>query len=928
MAGPNAMPEARPPCPTCGYLADPSAGQVNFCPKCGQDLRPGAASRTRTVSLLGSVVADRYKLIAHLGEGGMGSVYKAEHIRMGKALAVKVLRGDFARDPAAVERFREEARIVSRLSHPNTIAVFDFGEMEELGGFYLAMEYVPGRDLARVLREEGSLHEGRVADIGQQILGSLAEAHEAGIVHRDMKPGNVMLMQTRPGEDFAKVLDFGIAKLRDEVSGGGQTGTGSIVGTPNYLAPEQARGEPLDARADLYAVGCVLYELLAGQAPFAGRNPMAVINAHLHEPVPPLSEAAPGISHRFVTLIHKALSKDPGARFATADEMREAILALGEPTSSRSLGPPPDVTGELKIASRSDFAEFERQLRAFRRARVTAPLWVAMVLLAVGALAWRWNDVYGLLRARVPALTAHLPEALRPEDRFDGVEHEPNDVPAQANRLPLPPGPGGEPARGTAVIRGTIGARLGPQTGDIDVFRIDVPPLGRPLRLVARWHAEGSEEGIPGLGVALALNRAPSKEGERSSAPLIAFSYRGGPGRPQELSAPVEPGTYYLSVQERHEEATGPVEKPNDPYALEVRLSEVEPDEEVEPNDSPESAGMRSSARYGDWLAMADRNPLGEARPVRGTLVPDDVDTFAVHVEGRSALVVALPAPGLSLAASVWNPDAADLDPAGPPRVRFEPAGQAGAGEALIVPARPAATGAPALFELRAADGSTGAYTVVALGASSASAGVALAQMRELSEAGRLPEALELAAAVARHLPRGQARPELLSLAGHLAADAAPGLAPSDIPRFERASHLLGGPMFEDENGSVRYRAAFEQRIEGKGPLAEEAALQVIRSASPCTPAVVAERVEAFAARFPGSRWLPEMRVWRARALESELYQGGWQDPALQRQAVAAWEKVARGPAADEARAALARLKSKSIPVPGPPEVCPGPGAP
>ena len=198
MEGDDAFSGVRPPCPTCGYLADPSGGAVNFCPKCGQDLRPGAGEPTQRTGLLGGVVADRYRLIGLLGEGGMGAVYKAEHIRMGKALAVKILRGDFARDVAAVERFRAEARIVSRLSHPHTIAVFDFGEVEALGGFYLAMEYVPGRDLAEVLREEGRLPQARAAEIGQQILGSLAEAHEAGIVHRDMKPGNVMLMQARP----------------------------------------------------------------------------------------------------------------------------------------------------------------------------------------------------------------------------------------------------------------------------------------------------------------------------------------------------------------------------------------------------------------------------------------------------------------------------------------------------------------------------------------------------------------------------------------------------------------------------------------------------------------------------------------------------------------------------------------------------------
>src|SRR5512138_389019 len=255
-------------CPSCGHRADPGSGPLNFCPDCGADLR-AAPAEDPSGDYIGRVIADRYRLIAQIGEGGMGSVYKAEHIRMGKALALKILHGDFSSDASAVERFRAEAQIVSRLSHPHTIGVFDFGEIDRGGGFYLAMEYVPGKDVATVLRESGPLPEPRAAEIGQQVLGSLAEAHDAGIVHRDMKPGNVMLMQTRSGEDFVKVLDFGIAKLRDEsASAASTTSAGAIVGTPNYLAPEQARGDPVDARADLYAVGCLLHELLAGRPPF------------------------------------------------------------------------------------------------------------------------------------------------------------------------------------------------------------------------------------------------------------------------------------------------------------------------------------------------------------------------------------------------------------------------------------------------------------------------------------------------------------------------------------------------------------------------------------------------------------------------------------------------------------------------------------
>ncbi|HEY6099664.1 MAG TPA: serine/threonine-protein kinase, partial [Anaeromyxobacter sp.] len=468
MTGPAAT-AAHPPCPSCGTVPAPPGGTANYCPRCGTDLRRRAqADRGGADAWVDQVIADRYRLLSLLGEGGMGAVYKAEHIRMGKALALKILRGEFASDPGAVERFRSEAQIVSRLSHPHTIAVFDFGEIAPGEGFYLAMEYVPGKDLARILREEGRVSEARAARIGQQVLGSLAEAHDAGIVHRDMKPGNVMLMQTRAGEDWAKVLDFGIAKLRDEgPPPAGTTGAGAIIGTPNYLSPEQARGDALDARADLYSLGAVLYELVAGRPPFVAPNPLAVVSAHLHETPPPLAETAPGISARYAAIVHRALEKRPSGRFRSADEMRDALAGLDESAARRSARRPasPVVTGELQIASRDDFREFERQLRVLKRSRVAAPLTAALLLGAVALAAWRWPDVYALLSRRVPRVAAALPAAFRPADLYDGEEHEPNDSPAQANRLPLPPGPDGAAGGGVAVVRGSIGARISETAG-------------------------------------------------------------------------------------------------------------------------------------------------------------------------------------------------------------------------------------------------------------------------------------------------------------------------------------------------------------------------------------------------------------------------------------------------------------------------------
>jgi serine/threonine-protein kinase len=754
---------------------------VNFCPGCGADLRQRAPEPSQSGAFVHRVVAERYRLVALVGEGGMGAVYRAEHIRMGKALALKILRGDFAREPGAVDRFLHEARIVSRLSHPHTIAVFDFGEMDAEGsGFYLAMEYVPGKDLATVLREGGPLPERRVAEIGQQILGSLAEAHDAGIVHRDMKPGNVMLVRTRSGEDFVKVLDFGIAKLRHapaegpgaagpEAGSATTTSAGAIVGTPSYLAPEQARGEPVDARTDLYAVGCLLYELASGKPPFVAPTPLAVVAAHLREEPRPLAAAAPGISRAFSDVVHRALRKRPDERFPSADAMREALADASEPTRSRSLrGERVEVDGPLDIASREDFAELDRHVRALRRSRILAPVSALAVVVLGGLLAWRWQDVYALLAARAPGAAAALPAALRPAPVQGGEEWEPNDVPARANPLPLPPGPDGRPAAGVAEVRGSLGARLSDTSGDVDIFRIEIPEAAGRKVLVAEWRGERAGEGIRGLDVALALNRERPSGDVRTSAPLVATANRGGPGKPERLVAAVEPGVWYLSVREVHDEATGPVEKPTDRYLLSVRLSDPVPGEELEPNDGPDRSGVRFE-RYPGWRATAERNVLGEGSPIRGETGPDDPDLFAVapRADGEAPeVVVAVPEPGLALAARLWRPDAEDLAPGrAQDRVRFEEAGAAAPGAALVVPVRPRPRAdAPALLLLRAAEGQ-GRYVVVALGPGEGSSRAALTLAHELAAAGRLAAAAEVARAFALAFPGAPGAAGLLGAA-------------------------------------------------------------------------------------------------------------------------------------------------------------------
>ncbi len=908
----------RPRCPSCGREADLGEGLVNFCPGCGADLRGPTAERTAPDATEEQVIADRYRLLGIIGEGGMGSVYKAEHIRMGKALALKILRGDFAAEPGRVERFRAEARIVSRLSHPHTIAVFDFGEIEGSAGFYLAMEYVPGRDLAKVLREAGRIPEIRAAEIGQQILGSLAEAHDAGIVHRDMKPANVMLMQTRSGEDFVKVLDFGIAKLREDgQSAVSSTTSEAIVGTPSYLAPEQARGGPVDARTDLYAVGCLLYELLAGKPPFVAPSPMAVVSAHLHDEPPPLASAVPDVSRGFAEIVRRALSKRPEERFACADDMRDALLALGEPTPvQRSLRPSrPEVTGALRIASREDFDDFDRQVRSLRRSRTAAPL--VAVLLAAGAatVAWRWTELYSLLATRAPGVARALPAALRPGGTYDGDEHEPNDVPARANVLPLPPGPDGRPGGGVAIVRGYMGAKLSPTSGDVDIYRIDVPPMDAPKVLVAEWHGERAGDGIRGLDVSIALNRDTGGD-PRTPAPLVAVADRGAAGGAETLVAAVEPGVYYLAVREKHYDVTGPIEKPTDPYVLEIRLADPRPGEEVEPDDAPHGWSA-ARERYREWRAVAERNQLGEGMVIHGETSATDPDTYAVAPRAPSdapRLVVAIPDPDLALVARRWVPDAEDLALLAPTiaeRVRFEPDVEAAPGEAIAIALEaPPQPGAPVLVQVRGTE-KRGRYRIAALGESVASGVTALELVRALAEA-RVAQALEVAAAYAANLPRAAGRNDVLLAAGRIAAAAVASMSPRDVGAYDRASQLLGAAVLEVQGEKVRYSGAFEALAEAGRADAELASLRLAVLAPPCKPQEVAARAAAFLERrpAPSPELAREAQLVRARALEEAFWSSGGTDRSTLEAALGAWRVLASGagglPEAAERASALA----------------------
>ena len=304
-------------CPQCAAEYDTAS---RFCPNDGTPLRPKGTSDP----FVGRVLAERYHMLKRLGEGGMGRVYLAEHVKMNRQCAVKVMNSTLVNDDESAQRFAREASNAARIIHPNVAAVFDYGESD--GVVYLVMEYVDGEPVNRILERETVMTPNRAVDIARQVAEALVSAHELGIVHRDLKPDNIIIAPAKNGREVAKVVDFGIAKAVEEGPNESLTRTGLVIGTPEYMSPEQLLGDPVDARSDIYSLGCILYQMLTGRRPFDEPTREQMIKRRLTEKAPHPRDLVPSLPKTLDLVVARMLARSPRDRYGTAAEVRDLLI--------------------------------------------------------------------------------------------------------------------------------------------------------------------------------------------------------------------------------------------------------------------------------------------------------------------------------------------------------------------------------------------------------------------------------------------------------------------------------------------------------------------------------------------------------------------------------------------------------------------------
>ncbi len=603
-------------CRACGAELPLDA---EFCSQCGRKAHaallpteplpsPGPLLSTRPLSgvpqlektqpqvnadpLIGATVADRYHILSMIGRGGMGVVYKVEHAKIGKIMALKLLTGELARNKDTVQRFKREALMVSKLSHPNTVQVFDYGSADGLT--YLAMEYLSGQDLGDLVENHGPLPFSQIAKIVIQVCGALREAHGVGMVHRDLKPENIFLTRGARGEETVKVLDFGLAKLQERRDHQ-ITMTGNIVGTPYYMPPEQVRGEEVDARSDIYALCAVMYTCLTATHLFEAPNHVGVLTKQVKERPQPPHERVPKLNIResVSRLILKGLEKDPDDRYQTVAELEDALRSQLHDTSQVSLPLPESGTfrtpDDESMANRDEVFAYEKSLQ--RRADLTK-------FIAIVALSALGYGAYALYER------AHRP----PE--FSGMEQEPNHDVNTATVVPF-----------GATVSGKLGKRINEGRGDQDNFSLLVPGSAE------RTTTTLSLTSLPNMKTCAYLFASGSE------SPLASYC-SGAPGvdlRIEQLS--LRPGRYLIAIKQdlgRQEDEPGYIyENVSDEYHLRLEKRDLDSTFEVEPN---------SDKRDSNVLVLSDTQMSAK---ISGKLnFTRDEDTVCVTGSGSGRLIV------------------------------------------------------------------------------------------------------------------------------------------------------------------------------------------------------------------------------------------------------------------------------------------------
>jgi len=498
--------------------------------------------------MIGRVIADRYTVTSLIARGGMGKVYKAEQAPLGRPCAIKVLNPNYAgeADPEFSRRFFREASITSQIRHPNSVTIFDYGKTDD-DIYFMVMEYLEGQTVHQGVRQSGPMPEERVGRIAAQVCRALREAHALGVIHRDLKPANIFLSKHGDDDDFVKVLDFGLVKSVSERPEEQLTQTGLFMGSPKYMAPEQIQGTVVDGRTDVYSLGIVMYEMLAGKVPFERTSSVNVLMAHVGEPPPPMRAVNPQLvcSTSFEDLVMRCIAKDPSQRFASMDHLLSAIKlahgvsmtgqvpalsmsmshialmqaqaapgALSQDLSSRRGVTEASVSGfssgERARPAASSLEELNREARAFAPGRQSLrPAW-RFALAAIAAAALGAGIGWGALMARQWA-----------NDDSDALTHRTlPEVGATQGVL------NASDLRAVPATPGTLDARQTTLDGAPHVQQIQPAPTSVLLRLTSDPPGATVKQGLRVVCVSTPCDVAVPVD-VQSAAPSFVFAYPG-----------------------------------------------------------------------------------------------------------------------------------------------------------------------------------------------------------------------------------------------------------------------------------------------------------------------------------------------------------------------------------------------------------------